>query len=204
MLFINQKNVRKEGIFGYLVTNIPEFDNYNDVLPSIQNAIHKAKWVNTYSRNLIIQNLRWGIPVGYTDHTGRRNVKVLHIDVFNNRPDIGASNTVCRLKSITLNKIINASVDRSHLKCSGAPGYSNTIWPNDHVAFDLLSIDMNKPTDIYLHSALDVTPRSPIISKVGKYELVYEVFAEGFPPIIFSIDLDFTGNPNNSLATIKQ
>lgn len=202
MLFVNQKDVRKEGIFGYLVSNTPEFTNYDDVLPIIKEAISKAKWTNDYSRNLIIQNLRWGNRISYTDHTGRRDVKGLNVDVFNNRPDVGASNTVCRLQTISINGVKNISPDRSHLKCCGSPGYSNTIWPKDHIAFDLLSIDLNNPTNINLHSALDVNPRVPIINSIGKYELDYEVFAEGFSPITFIVNLDFTGNPNTTSANI--
>jgi len=203
MLFINQKDVRREGIFGYLVSNTPEFDNYDEVLPIIKDAIAKAKWTNDYSRNLIIQHLRWGNPISYTDHTGRRNVKGLNVDVFNNRPDVGASNTVCRLRTIFTNGVTNISPDRSHLKCCGSPGYSNIIWPKDHIAFDLFSIHLDNPTDIFLHSALDVNPRVPIINSIGKYELEYEVFAKGFSPITFVVDLDFTGDPKTTLAKIK-
>ncbi len=203
MLFINQKEVRREGIFGYLVSNTPEFENYDEVLPVIQKAIVIDQWKNTYSRNLEIQNLHWGSSVSYKDHTGRRNVKVLHIDVFNNRPDTGATNTVCRLRSISRNKIKDESPDKSNLKCSGSQEYSKIILPNDHITFDLLSIDLDKPSNIYLHSALDVNPRVPIITIVGKYELEYEIFAMEYHPITFIVELDFTDKIDKNSAKIK-
>jgi len=200
MLFVNQKEVRRDGIFGYLVSNTPEFEKYDEVLPIVQKAIESANWQPSFSRNLIYQNLCWGNSLIYSDHTGQRNVKCLHIDIYNNRPDQGALNTVARLKSLTIGGIKSIATDRSHLKCTGAPGYSNSIWPNDHVAFDLLSIDLNNQSNIYLHSALDVIPRVPIITIPGYYLLEYEIFAESFPPISFSISLDATGNEETTTA----
>ena len=201
-LFVNQKDVKREGIFQYMVSNTPEFDQLDDVISIVKTAVAAAGWQPTYSRNLVYQNLRWSGHFGYRDHTGARNVKVLHIDISNNRPDQGASNTVARMKSITTNGITSSAPDRSHLKCSGAPGYSNTIWPNDHVAFDLLSIDLGNQSNIYLHSALDVVPRVPIIQKSGSYKLEYEVFAESFPAISFLVELVVTGNEATTTAKL--
>lgn len=170
-LFINQNGVKREGIFQYMVSNTPEFDQLGEVLQIVQTAMVTANWQPSYSRNLIYQNLHWGGPVSYTERTVTRNVRVLHIHILNNRPDQGASNAVARLKSLTDNGVTSIAPDRSHLKCSGAPGYSNIIWPNDYVAFDLLSIDLNNQSNIFLHSALDVNPRVPLIHKSGKYIL---------------------------------
>jgi hypothetical protein len=203
-LFINQRNVKREGIFGYLVSNTPEFETLEEVLPIVKQAIRTANWTVTYSRNLICENLRWGEIVGYGDHTGERQVKVLHIDIVNSRPDQGALNTVARLRSITSNGVSSTSADRSHLKCSGALGYSNTIWPKDHIAFDLLSIDIQNQLNIYLHSALDVRPRTPLISALGNFVLEYEVFAESFPPIRFKVSLSVTGQHRSTTATLLQ
>jgi len=202
MLFVNQIGVRRDGLFGYIGVNTPEFDDYDQVLPIVQTAVTSAGWRPLYSRNLICQNIHWGDHVIYRDNTGARNVKVLHIDILNNRPDQGATNTVARLKSITTNGITTIAQDRSHLKCSGSPVYSNTIWPNDHIAFDLLSIDLNNQSNIYLHSALDVFPRVPLITMTGTYVLEYEIFAESFPPISVSVSLINTGNEATSTASI--
>lgn len=201
-LFINQKGVKREGIFQYMVSNTPEFGNLTEVLSILQTAVVTAKWHPSYSRNLAYNNLHWGKPIGYGDHTGWRNAKVLHIDILNNRPDHGASNAVARLKSLMCNSIKSKASDRSHLKCSGSPGYSNTIWPKDYVRFDLLSIDMDNQSNIFLHSAQDIKPRVPIISTQGNYTMLYEVFAESFPPISFSILLNVTGNEATTTANI--
>jgi len=203
MLFINQKHVIKEGVLKYFVSNTPEFENYNEVLEIVKNAVKDSDWNPTYSRNLICDNLRWSdTSIRYIDHTGIKDVKVLYIDVNNNRPDIGALDTVARLKSITLNGETRLSSDRSDLKCAGAMGYSKTIWPNDHIAFDLLSIDMNTQINVYLHSSLDVRPRRPIISEIGTYILEYEVYATSFPVLTFKVQLDLTGNISTSKAVL--
>lgn len=203
MLFVNQKSVKKDGIFGYIGSNTPDFDNYDEVLNIVQKAITESNWNPSYSRNLIYQNLVWSSQnILYSDHTGQKNVKVLYIDIKNNRPDIGALNTVARLKTITNNGNTIISPDRSYLKCTGTIGYSNIILPDNHIAFDLLSVDVNNPTNVYLHSSLDVTPRAPIISQAGIYNLEYEIYAESFPVLNFSIQLSLNGDINNINATL--
>lgn len=203
MIFVNQKNVKRDGIFGYIVSNTPEFKKYNEVLKIVQDTIVASNWDPLYSRNLFCQNLCWSnTPIIYSDHTGQRNVKVLYTDIVNNRPDIGALNTVARLKSITNNGNKILSSDRSHLKCTGTIGYSNTIWPKNHIAFDLLSIDINSQTDVYLHSSLDVKPRNPIITTIGIYDLEYEVYAASFPVLTFKVQLDLTGNASTTRAVL--
>jgi len=202
MIFVNHRGVRRDGLFSYIGSNTPEFETYDEVLPIVQTAIRTANWQASYSRNLIYRNLRWSTPILYKDHTRTSGVKVLHIDIANGRPDQGASNSILRLKSITHNGVTNISPDTSHLKCSGFPGYSNIIWPNDHVAFDLLSIDIDRQSEIYLHSALDVTPRDPIVTAIGDYDLAYQSFAENYPSIEFKILLHVTGNEATTTATL--
>ncbi len=200
MIFINQRGVKRDGLFGYIGSNTPEFTDLNEVLPIVQTAIASAGWHPSYSRNLDIRNLRWNGPIPYGDHTGTRTVKGLLVDVANGRPDVGSSTCVARLASITNNGIITPSPDRSHLKCTGFPGYVNVVWPASQVAFDLLSIDMANQSNIFLHSSMDVIPRLPIISTPGTYQLHYEVFAKDFPILEFDIDLNVTGNAATTTA----
>ena len=194
MLFLNQKGVRRDGLFRYIGSNTPEFSNFDQILPIVQQAITNARWDNAYSRNLDFRNLNWSGPFLYEDHTGLRNVKALHIDILNNRPDIGASNCVVRLNKITHNGIITDCPDKNHLKCRGFQGYLNVIWPSNHCSFDLLSIDISNQSNIFLHSAADIHPRQPVISAIGHYLLHYQVFAEDFPINEFTVDLNATGN----------
>jgi len=203
MIFLNQSGVRRDGFFGHIVANTPEFDDYGQVLPIVQTAVISAVWDPSYSRNLSYQNLRWSIPFQYTDHTGSRTVKALHIDILNNRPDKGAANCVARLNEITHNSVTSVSPDHSHLKCKGFPGYANTIWPSNYASFDLLSIDLTQQSNIYLHSAADIHPRQPIISAIGKYLLHYQVFAQEFPIIEFIVDLQVTGNEVTTIAKLR-
>jgi hypothetical protein len=70
------------------------------------------------------------------------------------------------------------------------------------VAFDLLSIDMTQQSNIFLHSSMDVNPRIPIISVVGIYHLHYQVFAEDFPIIEFTVELNVTGNETTTTAQL--
>ena len=194
MIFLNQKGVRRDGLFRYIGSNTPEFSNFDQVLPIVQAAITNAGWDNSYSRNLDFRNLNWSEPFQYTDQVGTRNVKALHIDIFNNRPDKGASNCVARLNKITQNGITTDSPDKSHIKHRGFQGYSNVIWPCNHASFDLLSIDMMNQSNIFLHSAADIRPRQSVIAAIGQYLLHYQVFAEDFPLIEFNVELNVTGN----------
>src|SRR5205085_640253 len=75
MLLLNQKNSEKEGIFEFIVTNIPEFDDYADVLPLVQNAVQKARWRCDYTRRLTATNVRLDYPVRYIGDSMHRNVR---------------------------------------------------------------------------------------------------------------------------------
>lgn len=204
MLLINQKGTRREGMFAYIGSNTPEFNSLDETLPVIKTAVQKAKWNPSYSRNLVVSNPHWSKSnIFYRDHTGERNIKALYIEVCNKRSDVGAIDTVTRLSFITdqYGKE-NPSPDRSHLKCAGFPGYSQTIWPNSKVTFDLLALDINNQSQVFLSSAMDVRPRQPIITQKGRYVLKYEVFSQGFPPVQFLIELNLKENHNCTTAVL--
>jgi hypothetical protein len=189
MLFLNQAGVRSEGMLRYIISNVPEFKTCADVQNAVKRAVRSAGWVPSYSRNLFVHGIRWGPVVRYRDHTGESPVSVLYADIVNGRPDLGAIGTVARLSTIVTGNRRTASTDRSHLKATAYPGYEQTIFPGSHGAFDILALAKDRPHTVALNSALDVVPRSALISSPGEYVLEYEVFAQSFPLLTFSVQL---------------
>jgi hypothetical protein len=125
---------------------------------------------------------------------------VFYIDVHNHRQDIGALSAIARLRSI---EPFSGELDRSPLKCTGQPGYSQVVWPHSHCCWDFLAVDVSAPATVYLNSALDSLPRQPIVSAVGQYLLSYEVFAENFPLLSFQVDLSVSEDPQATSASIR-
>jgi len=203
MLLVNQRGVQPEGVFKFIVTNIPEFNAPSDVIPLVQSAVGKAGWHSTYTRQLVADNLRLDPPVMYTDHTGSRGIRALLVDIRNERPDLGAVGCVARLARVGVDgQPLNSSFDRSLLKVTGLLAYEQTIWPKSRGGFDLLGIIVQTGTHVFLNSALDLNPRQPIINAPGRYRLEYEVFSQGFPPLPINVLLNLTGNLSTTTATL--
>lgn len=202
MLLVNQKHSEKGGVFEFIVTNIPEFDEYTDVLPLVQNAVRKARWRCDYTRQLAAASLRLAEPVRYLGDSMPRDVRTLHVDVQNKRPDLGAVGCVARLVRFGLHGTpLTPSPDRSLLKVSGLPGYQQTIWPMSHGAFDLFGILVETERHVFLNSELDVHPRTEIIDTPGNYHFEYEVFSQGFPPLNINVLVKLTGDFATTTAT---
>ena len=201
MLFLNQRNAERAGMFGTIVSNSQEFDGYIELLPAVQAAVQAAEWTPSYSRQLLASRLRLAQIVRFGDHTGQRVGRTLHIDIENRRPDLAATHCAARLR--TIHEEAGTSrlcFDQSPLKITGQPGYSQSIWPETHGAFDLLSVSTDKYPYVFLNSALDVSPRQPVITDLGTYRLEYEVYAEGFPKLSFAVELQLApSGPNASL-----
>ena len=202
MLLVNQKSSEKEGVFKFIVTNIPEFDAHADVLQLVQNAVQKAGWQHDYTRQLAAANLRLADPVHYVGDSTPRDIRTLHVDIQNRRPDLGAVGCVARLVRFGLHgQTLNPAPDRSLLKVTGLPGYEQTIWPMSHGAFDLFGILFRSRRHVFLNSALDVHPRQPIIDTPGNYHFEFEVFSQGFPPLNINVLLNLTGDFATTTAT---
>jgi len=206
MLLINQLGVRPEGVFKFMVSNIPEFVTLNEVLGRVQSAVQMAGWHPDYTRQLDVAGHQFTpAPFLYVDDTGSRNVRVLDLRVQNGRPDIGAVGTIARLFNMTdPSGTQRGSPDRSQLKVSGHPAYSQTIWPNSQGSFHLLEIDMNNQSHIYLSSELDMHPRQPIITQPGTWLLDYEIFSQGFPRLAIRVELHLTGNHATTTANVTK
>ena len=60
------------------------------------------------------------------------------------------------------------------------------MLPKDYGVIDILALHSNQP-GVFLHSALDVIPRQPVIEEDGSYILNYKVYSESFPLLTFSL-----------------
>jgi len=206
VLFLQHNDVRLEGLLRYMASNAIKFSQSSEVVGRVKQAVSERRWVPSYTRHLMASNLHWsdGILTYISHSTGERFTgRFLYIDIQNHRHDIAAFNTVARLASISDPNGNELSLaDRSHLKVTGQPGYSQTIWPQSHGAFDLLLSKAEKGGSIHLNSSLDLSPKPPIISQPGQYVLGYEVLAESFPVLSFRIKLNATGNVHTTEASL--
>jgi hypothetical protein len=211
MLFLNQKRAERGGIFGTIVSNAPEFEDLDEVLPTTQRMVQHAKWNPAFSRQLQAITLRWtkkaityGDHVAWEGHTATAHRAMILVGkVRNPRTDIGAHDVAMRLKSIVQpDRTILDCIDTSPLKVSGQyMSYSQIIWPESTGEFDLLAFDAEKPSRVFLNSKQDLSPRRPVIVANGKYQLVYELVAVGFPRAEVVVGLTVTGDlePNAQL-----
>jgi hypothetical protein len=54
MLFLNQKGAERGGMFGTIVSNAPEFDKLDEMLPAVKRMVAQARWKPAFSRQLIL------------------------------------------------------------------------------------------------------------------------------------------------------
>lgn len=194
MIALQQKGVPQQGFLRYLLSNPESFDNENDLLKKIRQLVKDRKWSPDYSRNLVVRELGFTDTIGYKDHTGVFLERVLQIRVENKRSDVAAIGTVCILDYIqTADGTRIESPDRSYLKWAGQAGYERTILPKDFGDIDLFSIHGNKP-GLFLHSLKD-TPREPILTDDGDYELFFKLFSPDFSLIEFSVKIKLKWTP---------
>lgn len=204
-LFLQQSNIRLEGMAKYVLSNAGRFDNLEEIPKILKEEIKKRRWDPDYSRHLVpasIQMFRQAVQ--YTDHTRSYNQYIWHAEIENRRHDFGAFSTIARLESIQVGGNQITSPDKSYLKWAEQSGYERTILPRESAKFDAFAID-DKPgyNCVYLHSSADVYPRRPILpNRLGQYMLHYQVFAQGFPLMQFAVALDLTGNIATTTAKI--
>jgi hypothetical protein len=212
ILVINQKNIRREGLLGYIGNNAEEFETFSECCDVVIRALDRAKWTATYSRRLLADNLFLKAESIVFGHMIGR---FLYLDIRNGRSDIAALEATARLSEFGQAGIMQPSPILSPLKASGRSGFSHTIFPKSHEAFDLLCIggswsrvdeaiapaasgspaptpiNINDP-GVYLNSALDVVGAGRLPIEQGKWILRYEFYAIGFPLLCVSIELDVT------------
>lgn len=196
VIFLQQQDVALEGLLRYMGSNATRFDAPASVPSLVLAGFRERNWSPAYSRHLVPCRRRWSETyLQYADLAGR----FLYIDVENRRHDLAAYDAVARLVSIDG----ASSPDRSHLKVTGHPGYAQIIWPQNHGAFDMLMQSCNEPGHVFLNSALDAYPKSPVIDRPGTYHLRYAVLARQFPILYFTVRLTVDNDPLRSEAEIE-
>jgi hypothetical protein len=214
MIALKQEGVVMEGFAQYVLSNPDEFSQESDLLSKIEKLVLQRGWHKEYSRNLVVAQFIQNPPCPYRDHSPMqpRTEIIWHCRTLNKRRDKAAVNTLAVLKKIEYpNGSSVTSPDQTYLKWAFQfEDYSRTVFPNSEARFDLLAIDCGNPLDVYLHSRLDVySPnaqgiicRQPVITgSPGVHKLSYQVFAENFPILDFTIELNLTGNINTT--TVK-
>jgi len=138
--------------------------------------------------------------IQYRDLRGR----FLYADIQNRRPDVGATGVVARLSALRVaGGPRQVSPNRSHLKVTGQHlAFEQTIWPESHGAFDLLCVDMDRGSRVYLNNALDVSPTPVLLDAVGEHLLEFEVFAHGFERVGFTVRLCTTAECTGASAEL--
>jgi hypothetical protein len=93
--------------------------------------------------------------------------------------------------------------DRTVLKASGFLGYQHTIWPGDIGSFDLLALSWTDRKMIFLNSSLDLTPRTPIIDRLGRYLMTFRFVAENYPVLTRTLLFNHSGTQDPQLPDIE-
>jgi len=210
ILVVNQERVLPEGMLRYIATNTETFAGFEDCCAAVRRALDRSGWTADYSRRLTGDRLRFEATlIGYGNLLGR----FLYIDILNNRPDIAALETTARLSEFGIaGRALQPSPIRSPLKATARPGFSHTIFPKSHEAFDVLCVGAYSPQGaadfaapplsgalvgpvtygepgVFLNTALDAIapPRLPIT--LGVWHLRYEFFAIDFPVLSVLVEL---------------
>jgi hypothetical protein len=220
LLVINQSGVKAEGILRYMGNNSETFRGISDCSAVVERGIDRARWTPDYTRRLRPGQLRFSNPdvlIRYGNLVGR----FLYLDIHNDRPDIAALETTARLVAFARDgETFQPCEIRSPLKATARIGFSHTIFPKSHEAFDILCIGKYYTSPIiklsgeiieqpglpapqvaaYLNSALDVAPLPKLPFTCGKWILRFEIFAIGFPVLTVLIELDLPDGKSGGLC----
>jgi hypothetical protein len=202
VLFFQERGTRLEGLLRYMGANPIVFDSLDQLIEQLLIAFSERGWTTGYSRHLRAIRPRWSDGViQYGELIGH----FLYIDIENRRPDAAAYDTVARLEFIRpFTGARYTCPNRSHLKTTGQPGFVQTIWPQSYGAYDLLMLNYQSPSHLYLNNALDVTPRSPLISNRGQYALEYAVLTRDFPELRFTVELELKEVFDATLPMVRE
>ena len=197
ILVINQKGFKPEGMLCYFGCNTEEFENYRDCVVVVERALDQTGWQPDYSRRLRAGQVQVSRKIHYTNQETGIDLTgdMFLLDIHNKRPDIAALEATGRLVSYKPNLSTDEICPkfRSALKAAGKPGFSHTIFPRSHEAFDLLCIGESRHTPgaqhVYLNSALDLAPTPHLEITNGVSELKYEFCSIDFPVLTVVIEL---------------
>jgi hypothetical protein len=187
MIALQQEGAPLEGFLKYILSNPESFRTDDDLLAKIRSLISDRHWSPDFSRNLVFAELQTAGPLVYGDHTGSHTMKVWNAKIENRRPDAAAVRTVCILAEVESGGECFPSTDRAYLKWCGQQAYENTILPQDFGLLTLCCTHQDEP-GLFLVSARDVFPRSPIVQDNGDHRLHFKVYSDGFPLLEFVVE----------------
>lgn len=195
MLAFQEKGLKSCGMLGYVLAHPIVFDDRQKLVEMVKKEVKKKKWKCEYSRNLVPERLipPHDKPVPYADHHGEYCERIWKVRVENRRTDRATLNTIAildRVKNLDSDKVYHP--DRTYLKWAEQQDYQRTIFPKDCAEIDAFALRKNQK-GVFLHSASDVFPRCPILENVGKYRLVYFLYADTFSPVHFGIEINYDG-----------
>lgn len=226
LLIINQRGIMPEGMVRYIGVNTETFNDFYDCRDVVARALDRATdWRPDYTRRLRADNLVFSPnPISYANLVGR----FLYVDILNGRPDIAALVATARCADFAQDgQTPRPSPIRSALKATAFRGFSHTIFPNSHEAFDLLCVGQYIPPNVlarsvsgaligsettyeepergvFLNTALDVVSPPQLPIALGIWQLRYEFFAIDFPILSVWIELNVTDWNNPSAKILKQ
>lgn len=201
ILVINQEGVQREGMLRYIGINTETFRDHDDCCAVVQRVLDRAQWTPDYSRRLRASEPRFSSElIQYGNLVGH----FLYLDIHNDRPDIAALESTAKLAAYALRgQEFQSSPIGSPLKATGRPGFSHTIFPKSHEAFDLLCVDTGY-LRCYLNSALDVFPMRELPITCGVWMLRYQFFAVHFPILTVTIELSLVQGHAPSARILEQ
>jgi hypothetical protein len=210
LLVVNQKGASREGILPYFGCNTDEFDGYQDCRAVVKRAWDRTGWLSGYSRRLRTGAIRFSEPIVYGGLAGT----MLSLDIHNGRSDFAALEATARLVryKATGSAAWTLCAICSVLKATGRPGFSHTIFPQSHEAFDLLCVGTSQTAappehqqiHVYLNSALDRIPTESLPFTFGTWELEYQFLAIGFPLLTAIVELAWPPNGFPSARVLSE
>jgi hypothetical protein len=149
ILIVNQTDVLPEGMLRYIGVNTEPFQDFTDCCAVVERAIERSAWTTDYVRRLRAGELRFAADlIRYGSAYGELVGRFLYLDIQNGRPDIAALEATARLSEYgRVGDPMHPSAIRSPLKATGRPGFSHTIFPESHEAFDLLCVGEHRPPE---------------------------------------------------------
>jgi hypothetical protein len=222
LLVINQRGITPEGMLRYIGNNAETFRGAGDCCAVVERGVDRAGWAPDYTRRLRPGQIRFSDAlINYGNLVGW----FLYLDIHNDRPDIAALGTTARLVAVAREgKSFQPCEIRSPLKATARSGFSHTIFPKSHEAFDILCIGKYYARPIrklsgeiieqpglpepevaaYLNSALDVAPLPKPPLTCGVWVLRYEIFAISFPVLTVLVELNIPDGEPPTARIISQ
>jgi hypothetical protein len=210
VIALRQEGAPLEGFLRYVQCNPEPFQSTDDLLEKVRRLVRSKGWNPSYSRNLVIGPVTQTDLLVYGDHAGSSMQVAWQTRIENRRPDVAAVGAVCILDSMHYagGQEVPCN-DRAYLKWAGQAGYERTILPQDFGLIDLFAVRPDVP-GLFLHSLRD-TPRSPVLTENGDYQLAFKVFARDFPILNFTVNVQLRWQQaapstwaNQTSATLKQ